>query len=370
MKTDHNVNPVPRKDIEALDNEKKKLLWSDYKADFLAWLWTMGKDPEHIQGYAQDTVQNTSYRVSRFYRWLWAREDGYTTNATHEDADEFMLELAFDDQSQSYRAKHEKALKRYFAYRADQRGGEKWEPERHVSEPQHSRPADYLSREERAKIREAVLDYDAVPSYSDLDPEERDRWKTYLAQFLGKSKEEVTPDDWNSEYVNSWKFTSLVWVSLDVGLRPVEVKRSRMSWFDLENQKLFIPKEESSKSRENWECALSDQTVTALNEWFDERENYEKYDGRDEVWLTREGNPYQSQSLRLLLHSLCKEAGISTENRKMSWYAIRHSVGTFMHDSKGLAAAQKQLRHRSPQTTMKYVHPDLDTLRDGLNEMG
>ena len=39
----------------------------------------------------------------------------------------------------------------------------------------------------------------------------------------------------------------------------------------------------------------------------------------------------------------------------MSWYTIRHSVGTYMTREEDLAAAQAQLRHTSEQTTMKSV---------------
>jgi site-specific recombinase XerD len=368
---EYSFKPVPEPDKQALaDNPKKLVLWKRHKEEFIKWALTMGKNPLNFTGYAHDTVEVTNYNVSAFFRWVWNENGGYTTNVSHEQADEFMVALAFNGESQSYRAKFEKSLKRYFAFLADEKGGTEWVPERHVSEPSHNKPADYLTKEERKAIREAVLDYDTIPEYNNLSPEARDRWKTHLAFKIGKPKHEISPSDWNSEGINSWKYTSLVWTSLDVGLRPVEAKRSRLHWLDLENNRIRIPIEEASKSRDNWECAITTDTAFALSEWLEERETYEKYDGREEIWLTREGNPYASTSLRTLLHNLCDEAGISTTNRKMSWYAIRHSVGTFMHESKGLKAAQMQLRHRSHHTTMKYIHPDLDVIRDGLNEMG
>lgn len=94
------------------------------------------------------------------------------------------------------------------------------------------------------------------------------------------------------------------------------------------------------------------------------------YDGRDERWLTREGNPYGSASLRRILHQLCEIAGIDYENRQMSWYTIRHSTGTYMTREEDLAAAQTQLRHKSPETTMKYDQAPVEDRQNALDRMG
>ena len=51
----------------------------------------------------------------------------------------------------------------------------------------------------------------------------------------------------------------------------------------------------------------------------------------------------------------------------MSWYAIRHSVGTYMTREEDLAAARAQLRHRSVQTTMKYDAAPVEDRRDALD---
>lgn len=54
----------------------------------------------------------------------------------------------------------------------------------------------------------------------------------------------------------------------------------------------------------------------------------------------------------------------------MSWYTIRHSVGTYMAREEDLAAAASQLRHKSPETTMKYDQAPVDDRRDALDRMG
>jgi integrase len=58
------------------------------------------------------------------------------------------------------------------------------------------------------------------------------------------------------------------------------------------------------------------------------------------------------------------------ESRKITWYSIRHSVGTYMAREEGLAAAQAQLRHKSEKTTMKYDQAPVEDRKDALNRMG
>ena len=80
-------------------------------------------------------------------------------------------------------------------------------------------------------------------------------------------------------------------------------------------------------------------------------------------------NPYDTNSLKYLLENLCEVAGIDTENRQMSWYSIRHSVGTYMTREEDLAATQTQLRHRSAETTMKYDQAPVEDRQDALDRM-
>lgn len=54
----------------------------------------------------------------------------------------------------------------------------------------------------------------------------------------------------------------------------------------------------------------------------------------------------------------------------MSGYAIRHSVETYMTREEDLAAAQMELRHESPETTMKYDQTPVEDRRDAIDRMG
>lgn len=360
--------PLVTEPSEAYLNPRQQLDYRNEREDCLSWLLSIGKDPAHGAGYAFQTVKPRSYRMDQFYRWVWEHEDSYTANVLPGHADDWTRHLAQTDYSSTHKTNCQKAILMLFKWRHHEHGTAKWEPSIRFTEDSSTQPRDYLTQQERGKIRNAALEYGSVPSYSNLSPSERERWKSHLAQRFEKQKSDVTPEDW--ERANGWKTPSLVWASLDAGLRPIEVARAVTSWVDTENSVLRIPKEESSKSRDNWIVGLRERTATILRRWLVERKTYEKYDDTETLWLTREGNEYSSQSLKYVLEQLCDIADIETRNRQMSWYAIRHSVGTYMTREEDLAAAQAQLRHKSTETTMKYDQAPVENRKDALDRMG
>jgi len=362
------ITLVPEPSAEML-NQRQQLDYKSVREDCLSWLLVFGIDPEKGDGYAFETVKARAHRMDAFYRYVWTANGRYTSDVTHDHADSWMRELAEQDKSNTHKANCQKAVRMLMKWRHHEHGLDEWDPTVRFSESTGaSTPRDYLTQDERKQIREAALEYGSVPEYNDLSPQARDRWKAHLAQRFEKPKEEISPADWDR--ANGWKIPSLVWVSLDAGLRPIEVERAVISWIDLQNEVLRIPKEESSKNTENWVVSIQSQTADMLARWINEREAYDKYQETDTLWLTREGNPYSSQSLAYLINRLCEEAGISTASRKMTWYSIRHSVGTYMTREEDLAAAQTQLRHKSEMTTMKYDQTPPEDRQDALNRMG
>lgn len=350
-------------------NERQQIDFRTTRENCLQWLLAFGKDPQKADGYAKSTVKTRAHRMDQFYRWVWQHEtNGYTTNVTHDHADAWLKHIAMTDYSIAHKSNCRKALLMLFSWRYHEHGLDEWTPEYSFSAGSRtSTPRDFLTRDERTKIREAALEDGSVPNYKSLSPEERDRWKAHLAQRFGKPKADVTPADWDR--ANGWKIPSLVTTSLDAGLRPIEVERASPRWVDVENSVLRIPKEESSKNEGHWVVSLQDETAAMLDRWLDQRETYAMYDGSDHLWLTREGNPYGSSALRKVLRRLCDTAGIDYEHRQMSWYAIRHSTGTYMTREEDLAATQTQLRHTSEETTMKYDQAPVEDRQNALDRM-
>jgi integrase len=347
-------------------NPRQLASYREHRRQLAEWMLNLGKTPEKAEGYAEATAKTRMHRLDKFYRWVWEEEGGYTESISTAHADAWMKHLAHEDYASSYKACCQKAVKTLFKWQSWEQGREvDWDPVITYSDDSGTdNPRDFLTRDERRQIREASLEHGSIPHYNSLTPEERKEWKTYLAQRFEKPKSQVSKSDWGR--ANSFKTPSMVWTAMDAGLRPVEVGRARVSWIDLDNGVLRIPKEESSKNTDNWTVSLLDRTVYFL----EERGNRDRYEGRDRVWLTRQGNGYSSSSLNYLLDKLCETASIDTENRDVTWYSIRHSVGTYMAREEGLAAAQAQLRHKSEKTTMKYDQAPVEDRKDALNKMG
>jgi integrase len=361
--------------IRSRVNARQELLLSQEFADFREWMVEEGKNQKKKIGLADSTADNYIDRLDELYRTVWADfTDGKPLNISHRIADDICEALNRDTiqngdepYSTSQKRKTNDTLRKYFEYRHYEKGGETWDPPYKFNDQIYSSP-DYLTKRERRQIREAALTYDTLPSYSDTTPEQRDKLKTYLSQKLEKPKEKLTPDDWK-ENNRSWERPSLVWMSLDAGLRPIEVARIKVGWLRLEKNSLHIPKDQSAKSREEWEIALKPETVEALKRWLAERERLLKYDDTDQLWLTREANPWKSNALNYLFDQLLEEAGIDQENRRLCWYSIRHSVGEHMTDEGNLSETKAQLRHKSMESTLQYTDPSVETRQSTLEKM-
>ena len=357
------------KSHHSVTTEKQRVDYWNYRKQFLTWLLKVGKNEEKAEGYSPYTVYATGYRTAAFDKWVWQERGGYQIPPEQEDATAYIEEIAFSDRSQPTKGKIQEALGRYSRWLGYKYGMDEWEFSFSFDgSGSNDHPADFLTIEERQAVRQAALNRGSIPAYSGLTVAEREQWGEYIAEVLDKSFHDVTPEDWDR--VGGWKFTSLVWTSLDAGLRPVEVARAKASWVDTDNEVLRIPKEESSKNRGNWLVSLTSRTSAALDHWLSEREYRPKYNNTDALWLTRSGNPYGSKSLSRLLRTLCDDAEIDTENRQLSWYAIRHSVGTYMTKERDLAATKAQLRHKNAMTTMKYDRVPVEDRQGALDRMG
>ena len=351
-------------------NPREEIAYREHRRELAEWMLNLGKDPGKAEGYSFSTAKNRMNKLDLFYRWVWDQEQRYVQDIKIEHAEAWMRDLAKRDLKESTKCHYQKSVQTLFKWMREARNRDvEWEPSIEYSDPSTAyQPREYLTQSDRKKMREAAMSYGSVPHYNSLSPEERSRWKKYLAQRLQKPKEEVTKKDFLQ--ANSFKYTSMIFVALDAGFRPVEVKRANIQWFDPSNGVLRIPQEESSKSRENWIVALKPETVSILKKWKQERETISKYDGRDAMWLTQKANRYNKDSFRRsVFHKIAEEAGLDLENRDLTPYSIRHSTATYIAQEADLATAAKQCRHKSKQTTQKYAHSSVDRQTDAVNKI-
>ncbi|TKX72617.1 site-specific integrase [Halorubrum sp. GN11_10-6_MGM] len=321
------LNLVPSENAEQL-NEQQLVDYGELRQRFVKWLRTRAKDPERMEGYSDYTVYETAYKCARFDRWVWSSEGRYTHPPTTEHADQYIDDVVvYRDVSNATKGKTEEALARYYRWLSNTTHIDEWEHDQRFRSGGDDAPRDYLTRRERRLVREQALDD------------------------------------------GGWKVPAIVCVSLDAALRPVEVGRATTDWCDIVNSMLRIPKEDSSKNKDNWRTALTTRSATVLDHWLDERAELEKYDDTDALWLSREGTTYGSRSLARLLSRLCEQAGIESRGRSLTWYSLRHSTGTYLTHERDLAATKAQLRHKSAQTTLKYDNVPPEQRREILDDI-
>lgn len=354
--------------IDVLEEEGHPRAVTDYeswKRDVLEWLHYEGKDPDRLRGYSKDTLRQSTYKIDQIMRWLWNKR-GYTTELTPEDADELMRELGrYSQYGDANLNNFVKVIKRLFAYYNHEKGKNiEWNCRIDLNEPSVTN-RDYFKKDEFRPLYEASLEHGTVRHYHACNPEERDELKAHLAQRFEIRKKDVGPEEF--QRANSFKIPSIVSVSLDCGLRPVEVGRAKVDWVNFEDGTLDIPREESSKNEDNWKCVLSRNSLRALEEWIQERSTYGKYAGRPELWLNKKGNPYNSSSLNYLLGKLIERAGIRPAGRDLSWYSIRHGVATVWADEEKIHDTREQLRHKKAETTLGYAHSGTETRHGKVN---
>lgn len=354
-------------------NSRQSEIYSAKLARFADYLQQEGRNPKKKIGYADTAVEERVYRFHRAVKWLWTQHE-VKTEVTTDDAEKINLALEEDQfckgDGEPYvegsKRKFNDVLRNWFEFQ-----NVDWTPEYEFvdTEAKKKNKPDPYTLSELKQIWETSLTYKSIPSYNNLTPSERDRWKAHIAQELGKPKDRVVPDDWD-RINNDWHVPSLIRTARSHGWRPDLVGRMKVDWYDPADKAIYIPKGEATKNDTYWRADLTDEGALALNNWLEQRRLMELYDGRDEIWLNRKGNPYSSGTLNNLLRNLMDEAGIKKRGRKLVWYSFRHSIGTYVFaETKNLKMVAEQLRQKSRTSAEQYIHPLPEVKREAANIM-
>jgi len=344
------------------------------------WMITEGKNPRRSMGIKSSTAENYIERLDQLHRFVIDHlEPDDLTQIQDDDAHTIVRLIdqgeitkygkkSDEEYSESAKRKFANALEKYFQWRYHEGDLDyEWEPKIGFSDG-NGESAYRFKYRELGLIFEEAQSYGSLPSYYDTPEAKRDKIKGLVAQRLGKAKEDVTRDDWlHADWSN--KVHSMVTVGYDVGMAPKEVANAEVHWYDPKTQTFTIPSEYACKERNKEQVALADDTADALSEWLQERRHLSKYDGSNNIWLNRDGNPYGSGSLCRLLRNLCDEAGIKTADRKIVWYSLRKTMGQKVTDAGDLSEANDQLRHDRLETTQEdYNQTPVEKLQARLNE--
>jgi len=164
-------------------NPKQEITYREHRRELAEWMLNLGKNPAKADGYSHSTAKTRMNRLDLFYRFVWREEDGYIQHMTTDHADTWIRELAKKDFKESTKNHYQKSVKTLFKWQRDARDRNvEWEPEIEYSDPSTNyQPRDYLTKQDRRKLRQAAMDYGTIPHYNSVTPDERERWKTYLS---------------------------------------------------------------------------------------------------------------------------------------------------------------------------------------------
>ncbi len=100
--------------------------------------------------------------------------------------------------------------------------------------------------------------------------------------------------------------------------------------------------------------SLSRQLVKHLRDYLQFKKQIGECTGaHDPLFVSKRGTPYSTRALQKMFKEACRRAGLPSY---YSIHALRHSWGTYLYQkTKNLRLVQKELRHRSPQTTAIYA---------------
>lgn len=364
-------------DLEFIDatelNRQQKEIFASVWNDLVEYIRTQGKIPKRNIGYAESNVRPICRRIFQVHRYCWSKTGGYGSPLRTEQADTFVTALNEDryqkksgnPYSECSKRKFVDALVVFFNFRR-----EEWEPKIKFTRTTTSESSiDPLTLNERERLLSAATQISSLPSYKNVSPEERDRHSRYLSQKLGKPKADIGPEDWERER-QSWKASSLISVSLDIGPRAALVNRLLCSMLDLEEGFVTIPGEVAVKNNQKWRSPLTERSVRLLRQWRKQRKTLDKYQDDNHIWLNRKGNPYCSRTLNSLFNKLLDEAGISENGRTLTWHSIRHSTGRYTYaQTEDLEAVAEILRHTSLESARRYAHPSIEMKRDVVESL-
>lgn len=227
--TDLDDLPIVTDQSAARLTDRHELLYRDHREKLARWAITMGKNPKRADGYAPTTVKQRLFRLDRFNRFVWDEHDTFTLDLGTAEADDWMRHLAKTDNTQTYNAACQKAVKLLFKWRQDEYAEAiSWDPViTFSSNTAGTTPRHYFALDTLNRLASASLEVDSLPSPQSVTPEERDSIEAYLAMQFGKPKHAVTHEDW--QRADSWKIPAMIHMTIDGGLRNKEVKEAKVS---------------------------------------------------------------------------------------------------------------------------------------------
>jgi len=142
------------------------------------------------------------------------------------------------------------------------------------------------------------------------------------------------------------------------GMRVSEVSSLKTSNINLKSKNIYVY---GKGSRERIMCIANDSIAILLAQYLEIRNNNSEY-----VFTNKLGNPFSDQSIRNMVNSYAKAAGVEIH---ITPHMFRHTFATALLDEDvNIRYIQQLLGHSSIVTTQIYTHISTNKIRHILEE--
>ncbi len=142
------------------------------------------------------------------------------------------------------------------------------------------------------------------------------------------------------------KYSLILSIMKDTGMRPIEIERTKLKWFDLNRGTINV---ETAKHGNGRTLKLKDNTLAMLKE----------YIGRNNFGLNDNIFP-KVKTMRRVFTTLRRRTATKLkrpEILKISMYSFRHYFATMLyHKTKDIFLVKRQLGHKRIENTLIYTH--------------
>jgi site-specific recombinase XerD len=165
------------------------------------------------------------------------------------------------------------------------------------------------------------------------------------------------------EAIKNQKHRLIIELIYSAGLRVSELTNMRVCDLRIDKNYGFV---RQGKGRKDRIFIIADCLKDKLRNLIAE----EKLDDENNLFLTNKRERYSARTLAEIIKTACKNSGI---NKKVHCHTLRHSFATHLiENSCSLSEVQSLLGHKSPETTMIYVHlaaPNMIKVRSPLESL-
>lgn len=155
-------------------------------------------------------------------------------------------------------------------------------------------------------------------------------------------------------------FKDVVFLMRDTGMRNErELYRARIEYIDWNNRVIFVPDSKTPSGRRT--VPLSDRAIEVLRR---------RCGGRREGWVfpSKRSKAGHLTTMAHRFREARRKAGLPEE---LVLYCGRHDYGTrVMRQTGNLKAVMLTMGHKDVKTAMRYQHPEVEIVRQALNQLG